>query len=67
MALKSLLSKSTFIRLSDDQTAFLCTVKYGRLFSRTTRIPLESEPELAPEETIVRQNRRPENLLGLSD
>ncbi len=42
--MKALFRREVSIRLSEDGTAFVSTVKYGGFFSRTTAIPLKIQP-----------------------
>jgi len=42
--MKALFSREVYIRLSEDGTALLSTVKYGRFYSKTTAIPLTQQP-----------------------
>jgi hypothetical protein len=54
MNLRGLLQKEIYIRLDDDQNTFLCTVRYGRLFSKRTEVSLVEAPIehlVAPDQT----------------
>ena len=37
-------TQEVYIRLANDQTGFVCTVKYGKLYSKATEFPLKCEP-----------------------
>lgn len=51
MTLRPLFEKQVLIRLTDDQTAFVCTAKWS-LFSRITRVCVsETGPDFAPQAT----------------
>ena len=56
--MSSFLSREIYIRLSDDQAAFVCTVKRGHLYSKSTLFPLSgqvaTEAEEAKPVTLVR-------------
>ena len=54
MSLKRLLEKEIYVRLIDDETAFRCTVRYGKLYSKKTEFlvdrPVECPAVLRDEE-----------------
>jgi hypothetical protein len=53
MTLRPLFQKQVHIRLTDDQTAFVCTAKWS-LFSRITRVCVrDAGPDFAPQATEV--------------
>ena len=39
-----LFAKETYIRLSDDESAFIATVAYGLFYSKATEFPIHDEP-----------------------
>lgn len=41
MKLRRLLSKEVYIRLADDETAFLVTVTYGKIYYKQTEFAVE--------------------------
>jgi len=43
-------SKQVYVRLSDDESALICSTKYGPILSKTITVPLQKqpEPELTP-------------------
>lgn len=58
MSLKDLLEKEVYIRLIDDETAFRCTVRYGKLYSKKTEY-LVDRPVECP--AVIREEiRKPE-------
>ena len=54
-----LLEQEIYIRLAEDQTAFVCTIKYGN-FSTVTEFPLKSKsiPDVADEKALVLARKR---------
>jgi hypothetical protein len=56
------ISKEVSIRLADDEHAFVCTVLYGGVLRRTTRVSLGAEaeplPDPADESALVLRSRR---------
>lgn len=76
--MNSFLSREVYIRIADDQAAFVCTVKRGILYSRTTVVPLIGQPAagdmdgkslmLARKRLVRKPAREPgQNPLGLED
>lgn len=53
--MRSLFRREVYIRLSEDGTALVSTVKYGRFFSKTRAIPLSNQPlpEIVDEKALV--------------
>ncbi len=53
--MKSLFRKEVYIRLSEDGTALVSTVKYGRFYSKTSAIPLSNQalPEAVEDKALV--------------
>jgi len=53
-------SKEVYIRLAEDDSAFLCTIKRGRFYSKTTEVALHRElvPEPVDEKPLVPLKRR---------
>jgi hypothetical protein len=45
--MRTLFGREVYIRLSEDGTHFISTVKYGKFFTRTKQLALKCEP--APE------------------
>jgi hypothetical protein len=66
--MRSPFSKEVYIRLADDETALICTSKYGRLFSKATAFPLQRQPahDVDAEATTPRAVRWPRSLLRLT-
>jgi hypothetical protein len=54
------LAREIYIRLTDNQQGFVCTVKYGRLYSTVTEFRLHSQPQLdrLEETTAVKVRKR---------
>lgn len=65
--MKKLFAKEVFIRLAEDDSAFVCTTKYGKFFSKAAEFALNSQSVPAPEpievEVPVPLKRR--SFLGL--
>jgi len=57
---RALFRREVSIRLSEDGTAFLSTVQYGRFFSKTSTIPLkpQSLPEPVEDKALVPARKR---------
>jgi hypothetical protein len=36
-------SKEVYIRLAEDESAFLCTTTYGKFYSKTTEVALDCQ------------------------
>jgi hypothetical protein len=66
--MRSPFSKEVYIRLTDDETALICTSKYGRLFSKATAFPLQAQPvrDVHAEIAVTRAARWPRSFLGLT-
>ena len=58
--MNSLFTKDIYIRLADNNSAFLCTIKRGRFYSKTTEVALNCElvPEPVDEKALVPMKRR---------
>jgi hypothetical protein len=58
--MKTLFRREVYIRLAEDGTAFVSTVKYGGFFSRTIAIPLNRQPlpDSAEDKALVPQRKR---------
>lgn len=54
MNVRDLLQQEVYIRLTPDETGFLCTMKYGPLYSKTTEFRVLP----AKEPSIVFKRRR---------
>lgn len=67
--MKSPFSKEVYIRLTDDESALICTSKYGCFFSKVITFPLRKEPaqDLEAEIAVRRLTRWPRSVLGLTD
>jgi hypothetical protein len=67
--MRSPFSKEVYIRLTDDETALICTSKYGRLLSKATKFPLHRLPvrEVHAEIATPRAARWPRSFLGLTE
>jgi hypothetical protein len=51
MMLRALVEKEVYIRLADDETAIVCTVRYGRLRTKVAKFPVELTSCVTAEET----------------
>jgi hypothetical protein len=59
MSLESLIEKEIYIRLALDETAFICTIQYGQIHSRSKRFPVEPDRSaFADEPQMVRVRSR---------
>jgi len=67
--MRSPFSKDIYIRLTDNETALICTSKYGRLLSKATLFPLQSQTaqDVHAEAATPRAARWPRSFLGLTD
>jgi hypothetical protein len=60
----TLFAGDVYIRLAEDNTGFVCTVKYGKFYSTATEFALEQSPapavsdEMAPALARKRLSRR---------
>ena len=47
--------QEVYIRIAEDQTAFVCTIRYGKLYSKVTEFPLKHEPipDVVDEKALV--------------
>ena len=57
--------RELYIRLAENEPAFVCTTKYGKLFSRAKRILLNQEPE-APEDRTSTVSKKRHHIQSLS-
>ncbi len=57
------IGQEVYIRLAEDREAFLCTITFGKLYSKTTEFPLHGQPELEPvaEHEFVLTRKKPLN------
>jgi hypothetical protein len=46
MTLRMLTAKEIYIRLAQDHTAFICTIRYGCLHSKTADFPVQPDSDL---------------------
>lgn len=55
--MNKLFARDVYIRLAGDDSAFVCTVKrcrfFSRLFSTTAEFPLNTPPEPAAEKALI--------------
>jgi hypothetical protein len=53
-------SKEVYIRLAEDDSAFLCTIKCGRFYSKTSEFGLSCQlvPEPVDEKVLLPLKRR---------
>jgi len=58
--MNTLFAQDIYIRLTEDSSAFVCTIKCGRLFSKTTEFALNCQlvPEPVDEKAFVPMKRR---------
>ena len=58
--MNTLFSQEIYIRLTEDNSAFVCTIKRGRFYSKTTEVALNCElvPEPVDEKALVPLKRR---------
>lgn len=66
--MRSPFSKEVYLRLTDDETAVICTSKYGRIFSKAITLPLRNQPahNVDAEASTPRAARWPRSVLGLT-
>jgi len=66
--MRSPFAKEIYIRLNDDETALVCTSKYGRLLSKAATFPLQRQParDVDAEIAMPRVARWPRSLLRLN-
>ncbi|HEX6895768.1 MAG TPA: hypothetical protein VF146_10870 [Bryobacteraceae bacterium] len=58
--------RELYIRLAENEPAFVCTTKYGKLFSRAKQILLNREPEAAAEESTSTVSKKRHHIQSLS-
>ena len=58
--MNTLFTKEVYLRLSEDKSAFVCTTRWGRLFSKMTEFALKFQriPETVDEKAPVPSKRR---------
>jgi hypothetical protein len=58
--MNTLFSQEIYIRLTEDNSAFLCTIKRGRFYSKSTEVALNCQavPEPVGEKALVALKRR---------
>jgi hypothetical protein len=58
--MNTLFAQDIYIRLTEDNSAFLCTIKRGRFYSKTTEVALNCQlvPEPVGEKALVPLKRR---------
>lgn len=56
----TLFAQEVYIRIAEDNSAFLCTIRRGRFYSKTAEFPLNCQviPEPVDEKTPVPLKRR---------
>ena len=56
-----LLTREVYIRLADDESGFVCTVKYGKRYAQATEFVLDCPPTpgLLDEKVAVLAKKRP--------
>ena len=59
--MNTLLTREVYIRLADDETGFVCTVKYGKFYAKAKEFALHCEPTsvLLGENVPVLARKRP--------
>jgi hypothetical protein len=63
-------SKEIYIRLADDQSAFVYTSKYCGFFSKAIRVALQGQSQASLDDAEApspQVKKQPRSLLGLSD
>jgi len=50
--------REVYIRLTDTETALVCTVKYGKLWVKSTAFALQLTPEALEEKALVLARKR---------
>ena len=55
-----LFAQDVYIRLAEDNSAFACTIKYGRFYSKTNEVALNCQliPETVDEKAMMPLKRR---------
>lgn len=58
--MNTLFARNVYIRLAEDNSAFVCTIKRGRFYSKTTEVALNCQliPEPVDEKALVPIKRR---------
>ena len=56
--MNTLFARDVYIRLAEDNSAFLCTIKRGRFYSKTTEVALNCQPVPEPVDALVPMKRR---------
>ena len=66
--MKTLFEQEVYIRLCDDMSGFVCTVKYGG-YSKAAEFSLHREPasEVSDEEALVLAKKRYSRLARLAE
>jgi hypothetical protein len=62
--MKMLFGREISVRLAQDGSSVVCTVKYGKFFSRTHKVALNSEPAQEPAEAKALTHRKVDKGLG---
>ncbi|HLG96295.1 MAG TPA: hypothetical protein VKX49_08285 [Bryobacteraceae bacterium] len=58
--------RELYIRLAEGEQVFVCTTKFGKLFSRTKRISLNETPMEVSDESTSVPSRKPRHIQSLS-
>jgi len=58
--MNTLFAREVYVRLTDNKQGFVCTVKQGRFFTKTTRFAFDDSfpPEAVGEEAVVTLKQR---------
>jgi len=51
--------REVYIRLTDNETGLVCTVKYGKFWVKSTAFGLQLTPEALEEKALVLARKRP--------
>lgn len=64
--MKTIFEQEVYIRLGDDMSSFVCTVKYGG-YTKATEFSLHRQPasEVSDEKSLVLARKRPARLRTL--
>jgi hypothetical protein len=58
--------RELYIRLAENEPAFVCTTTYGKLFSRAKRVLLNREREVAAEDSTSMPSKKRHYIQSLS-
>lgn len=62
--MNKLFTREVYIRLTDEETGFVCTVKHGKFYAKATEFALHSQPtpEALDETVLVLARKRSSGL-----